>query len=133
MKEIETLTFVQACKLQGLDAKKVIASLDKSFAFFDKKEKEVHVAHCMCTIMIKAANRIANNGKPWKADHKNHEQSKYEARWYHDGGSSGFRFSDCGNWGSYVGSRLCFISYDAMKALCSQNKVFIKFWNKYAL
>jgi hypothetical protein len=134
MKEIKELTFAQACKLEGMDGKKVMASLNQYFDFFDKKEKAAHVAHAICTIMIKAANRIVNDGKPWKADHKNHQQIKYEARWYNDGGSSGFRFDDFVRWhsGSAVGSRLCFKSYDALYALC-MNKEFIKFWNRYAL
>lgn len=135
MNDIKKLTFAQACKLEGLDAKNVQASLGKSFDFFDKKERDAHAAHTMCTIMVKAANRIANAGKPWKADHKDLSQDKWEARWYHPGGSSGVRCYGYVGWFSHsdVGSRLCFISYDSMHALCAGNKNFIKLWNVYAL
>lgn len=135
MEAISKLTFAQACKLDGKDAKKVTASLQKSFDFFSPKEKAAHIAHAMCTIMVKAANRIANHGKPWKANHKDSNQDKYEARWYHDGGSSGFRYYGYDGWLSHsnVGSRLSFISYICMVALCQDNKEFIKLWNKYAL
>jgi len=133
MKNISKLTFIQACKLEGLDSKKVEDGLNKSFTFFSKKDKAAMIAHTMCVIMVKAANRIANGGKEWIADFTNDEY-KYEARWWHLGGSSGFRYDDCDTRGSGsgVGSRLCFKTYNAMVDLTS-NKVFVKLWNQYAL
>lgn len=52
--------------------------------------------------------RKSLNGPDWEADFDNKDQVKY-VPWF-VGGSSGFRFSDCGGWRarSYVGSRLCF-------------------------
>ncbi len=127
--DIKKLTFAAACKSQKLDPKKV----KPDFAYLPIKERKAMAAHAMCVIMVAAANQIANGGKPWKADYTNGEV-KYEARWYHKGGSSGFRFYGCDSWSSLslVGSRLAFKDYDTMRALCD-NKVYIKLWNEYAL
>jgi hypothetical protein len=45
----------------------------------------------------------------WTPDWSDSNQYKYYP-WFEMGGSSGFRFNDCGGWGSHspVGSRLCF-------------------------
>ena len=136
MTNIKKLTFAQACKLEGHDAKKVEASLSKSFGFLAKKDKYAMIAHMMCVIMVKAANRIANGGKDWKPDYTDGNW-KHTPRYYYEqkkSGSSGFRFIDCVSWGSnsYVGSRLEFLNYETMCAL-TENKNYLKLWNTYAL
>jgi hypothetical protein len=91
------------------------------------------VAHAKLVIIAKAANRLANGGKPWKADFSNHDQWKYTAYFYHESkGSAGFRFGDYVDWlsSSYVGSRLCFVSSDTAEYV---GKTFIKLYNEYFL
>ncbi|HEY3406444.1 MAG TPA: hypothetical protein VGK59_23815 [Ohtaekwangia sp.] len=129
LEKIKKLTFASACKLRKLDAKKVVPD----FAHLPEEDREGMQSHTMIVIMVAAANQIANDGKPWKADYSD-SNWKYEARWYNKGGSSGFRYIGYGGWhsGSTVGSRLAFISYDCMRALCEQNKNYIKLWNKYS-
>jgi hypothetical protein len=131
MEEIKKLTFESACKLKKLDSKKVIPS----FEHLPAKDRKAMRAHTKICIMVAATNQIANGGKPWKANHKKSNQVKYEARWYYDGGSRGFRYRAYGRWSSssLVGSRLCFISYEVMKALSADNKTYVKLWNEYAL
>jgi len=136
MTNIKKLTFAQACKHEGHDAKKVEASLKKSFDFLTKKDKYAMIAHMMCVIMVKAANRIANGGKEWKPDYTD-DNYKYTPRYYYEqkkSGSSGFRSYDYGRWrsDSRVGSRLEFYNYETMRAL-ADNKNYLKLWNTYAL
>lgn len=105
-------TFNDACKIEGLDPKKVIPD----FSGFPKQDHAAMIAHAKLVIIARAANRLANDGIEWKPDWSNHEQWKYNVWMYHPAGrgSSGFRFGDCGRWGSapYVGSRLCYISHE---------------------
>jgi hypothetical protein len=128
MEQLKKLTFEEACKIEKIDPKKV----KPDFSFLPVKERKAMVAISKIVIMVKAANRIANNGKAWKANHKNNEV-KFEPRWYM-GGSSGFRYRDCDGWHSrsLVGSRLCFKTYEAMTALTS-NKHYVKLWNEWAV
>lgn len=119
-------TFEDACKVEGLDPKKVIPD----FSCYPKKDRKAMIAHAKLVIIVRAANRLANGGKEWVADYKNANQWKYEARFFR--GSSGFRFYDFVTWASHslVGSRLCFISYDVTKYVATK---FIKLYNEYML
>jgi len=130
MKKLEQLkTFEGACKVEGLDPKKAIPS----FAEYSSKDRKAMIAHAKLVIIARAANRIANGGKEWKADFANQTQGKYTPYFYHEpGGSSGFRFGVCDDWhsGSHVGSRLCFISREVGEYV---GKTFIKLYNEYFL
>lgn len=59
--------------------------------------------------LAKLIAKSLNEG--WTPDWNDHNQYKY-VPWFYMGGSSGFRYDDCANWGSnsVVGSRLCFKS-----------------------
>lgn len=131
MKELKSLTtFESACKIEGLDPKKVIPD----FSNYPKKHRTAMIAHAKIVIMIDCANRLANNDKVWIANYDDPNQDKWEPRFYKPKGSSGFRFHDCDGWdsGSHVGSRLCFFSYDTMKYMV-ENKHYMKLFNEYAL
>jgi hypothetical protein len=122
-------TFEVACSVEGLEAKKVLPD----FSSYPKKDRKAMIAHAKLVIIARAANRIANGGKEWKPDFSNHSQWKYTAYFFHpEGGSSGFRFDDCGGWNSSssVGSRLCFISREVAEHV---GKTFIKLYNEYFL
>lgn len=132
-KKITTLaelkTFADACKVEGLDAKKVLPN----FSGYPAKDRKAMIAHAKLVIIVKAANRMANGGQPWKADFGNRDQLKYNAYFFHEkGGSSGFRFYVGVYWYSHssVGSRLCFISYEAAGHV---GKTFIDLYNEYFL
>jgi len=110
MKKLNELkTFEDACKVEGLDANKVLPD----FSAYPEQDRKAMVAHAKLVIIARAANRIANKGKEWKPDWNNYSQWKYYP-WFEMGGSSGFLFGDCGVWRSHshVGSRLCFINSD---------------------
>jgi hypothetical protein len=68
-------------------------------------------SHAKLVIIARAANMIVNDGKEWKPDWTNHDQWKYYPWFYHDGGSSGFRFDGCDIWGSLFGCRLSPLLY----------------------
>ena len=127
-KYTELKTFEQACKIEGLDPKKVVPA----FTGFPKKDRASMIAHAKLVIIVRAANRLANNGKEWKPDLDNADQWKYEIWWYKERGSAGFRFDVCGGWvsASHVGSRLCFTSYEVAEAVA---KAFVKLYNEYLL
>jgi hypothetical protein len=118
-------TFADACKVEGLNAKTVIPD----FSNYPKKDGKAMVAHAKLLIIVKAANRLANNGKVWKPDWNNGKWDKYYP-WFYMRGSSGFRFGDCASWGtdSDVGSRLCFISREAAEHV---GKQFEKLYKDY--
>ncbi|MEJ0030909.1 MAG: hypothetical protein WDO15_11290 [Bacteroidota bacterium] len=65
-------------------------------------------------IIVRAANRLVNEGKVWTPDWSNHQQAKYYA-WFEMRGWSGFRFYDYDYWlsHSYVGSRLALKTSEA--------------------
>ena len=85
-------------------------------------------AHARLVIIVRAANRLANNGKEWKPNFSDTNQRKYEA-WFVRG-SSGFRFFGYAYWNalSLVGSRLCFISSEVAEYVAT---TFIKEYNDY--
>jgi hypothetical protein len=127
MKSLEKLkTFEGACKIEGLDPKKVIPTFSK----YPAKDRKAMIAHAKLVIIVKAANRLANEGKVWVVDFDNGNQVKYYPWW--TGGSSGFRFGGYGYWGTdaYVGSRLCFISSEACEYVA---KKFIALYKEYLL
>ncbi|MEK9157707.1 MAG: hypothetical protein AAB638_00805 [Patescibacteria group bacterium] len=132
MKEIKQLTFEKACKLEGLDAKKIVAASIQLAALFPKKDRKSQIAQSKVVIMVKAANRLANDGKPWKPDYNNTDW-KYEPRFIV--ASSGFQCVGYGAWraDSLVGSRLCFKNYDVMKWMCEDNKNYLKVCKEYML
>jgi hypothetical protein len=100
-------TFNDACRVEKLDPKKVLPD----FKAYPAKDRKAMIAHAKLIIIAKALNKLANNGKPYKPDWNNDQWDKYYP-WFYMGGSSGFRSYGCGrrNSGSFVGSRLCFIS-----------------------
>jgi len=122
-------TFADACKVEKLDPKKVLPT----FAGYPAKDRKAMIAHAKLVIIIRAANRLANGGKQWKADFSNHDQWKY-VPWFHHpkGGSSGFRFNGDGGWGSisHVGSRLCCISSEVARYV---GETFLDLYNEYFL
>lgn len=77
--------------------------------------------------ILKLMVRSLNEG--WVPDWDNHIESKYYP-WFELGGSSGFRFDDCDDWRSrsYVGSRLCFKSYELAE---HAGKYFIDVYQKF--
>jgi hypothetical protein len=121
-------TFDDACKVEKLDPKKVLPD----FSGYPAKDRKAMIAHAKLVIIVRAANRLANGGKPWKPDFGNHDQWKYTAYFYHEKGSSGFRFGDVGGWASVsvVGSRLCFVSIEVAEYV---GKTFLKLYNEYFL
>src|SRR5690349_5780171 len=126
MKLTQLKTFEGACKVLGLDPKKVIPS----FAGFPVKDRKPMQAHAKLVIIARAANRIANGGKDWKPDWNNGKWDKLYPWFWMDGGSSGFPCYDYGRWRSVsgVGSRLCFVSLEAAEHV---GKQFIKLYKEY--
>lgn len=126
MKLKQLNSFEAACKVEGLNPKKVIPSFSES----PKEDRVSLKAYAMLVIIVRAANRIANGGKKWEADYNNSSQLKYEPRWYR--GSSGFRYFGFVDWrsDSLVGSRLCFKDYDTMKHVVTRPK-FVKIYNEH--
>ena len=119
-------TFEGACKVLGLNAKKVIPS----FAGYPLRDRKAMIAHAKLVIIVRAANRIANGGKDWKPDWDNGQWDKYHVWFWMNGGSSGFRSDGYADWDSRsgVGSRLCFISREVAKHV---GKQFIKLYKDY--
>ena len=96
-------SFEDACKIEGLDPKKVIPD----FSCYPEQHRESMESHARIVIIVAAANRVSNEGNPWFPDFDDRSQPKYEV-WFKKS-SSGFRFHDCDRWFtfSFVGSRLC--------------------------
>lgn len=122
-------TFEDACKIEGLDPNKVIPY----FSCLPEQDRASAEAHTKLVIIVRAANKLANDGEEWKADFSDHNQWKYEP-WFEEhtkeGGSSGFRYHGFDNWIalSGVGSRLCFISREVCEYIAEQ---FIELYNQY--
>ena len=118
MKNIEDLkTFEDACKLENLDSKKVIPD----FSCFPEADRKALEAHAKLLIIVKAANRIDNDGEEWTPDW-NDGNWKYQPWFVMSEGSSGFRSYDFGGWRatSNVGSRLCFKTEAVCKYISTQ-------------
>lgn len=127
MKNLNQLkTFVGACKVEGLDPKKVIPD----FKGFPAKERKAMIAHAKLVIIARAANRLANDGKQWEPDWNNGQWDKWYPWFWMNGGSSGFRLNGYGVWvsASDVGSRLCFKSREVAEHV---QKTFFKLYKDY--
>ncbi|WP_438423094.1 hypothetical protein [Aquimarina macrocephali] len=129
MKNYQNLkTFEEACKVEGLDPEKVIPD----FSCYPEKDRASMIAHSKLVIIVRAANRLANDGKEWIPDFTNSDEWKYEPWFDLEEGSSGFRCDGYADWaaGSDVGSRLCFISREVCKYIANQ---FIETYKEYFL
>jgi len=62
MKKIKT--FEDACKIEGLDPKKVIPD----FSCYPEADRKAAESTAKLMIVIKAANRVVNNGKEFIAE-----------------------------------------------------------------
>ncbi len=99
-------SFEAACKLYDVPADKAIPS----FEFFPERDRVAMQKLSELVLIIRAANRIANDGEEWLP---NFSDGKWKSvPWFAMeglGGSSGFRFLVCDYWysNSGVGSRLC--------------------------
>lgn len=124
----EIKSFQDACQVEGLDPEKVLPD----FSCYPEQDRKAMVAHAKLVIIARALNRQANGGKEWRPDWNNHNQTKYYPYFHHSMGSSGFRFCDCDYWDSYsyVGSRLCFSSYDLAEYA---GNTFLDLYNEYFL
>ena len=102
-------SFEAACKLYDVPADKAVPS----FEFFPGRDREAMRKLSELVLIIRAANRIANDGEEWMPDYSDGKW-KY-VPWFDmegKGGSSGFRYYVCGAWDSTssVGSRLTFFN-----------------------
>lgn len=124
MKQLKT--FEDACKIVGVDPKKVIPD----FSCYPERHRKSMEMHAEIILIVEAANQIDNGGERWVPDFKNRHEPKYEV-WY-EMGSSGFRFYDYDYWRarSNVGSRLCFKNRNTAKRIVNQ---FIDKYNDYLL
>lgn len=118
-------TFEDACKVEGLDSKKVLPD----FKMYPAKDRKAMIAHAKLVIIAKAANRIGNKGKAWKPNWNNGMWDKWYP-WFYMGGSSGFRCDGCDDRNSYstVGSHLCFVSLEVAEHV---GKQFVKLYKDY--
>jgi len=123
----EIKTFEDACKIQGIDPKKVLPD----FSNYPEGDREALLAHAKLVIIVRASNKLANEGKEWTPDWNNWDERKYEP-WFalDEKGSSAFRFHDYDRWNSNsdVGSRLCFISNEVCEYVANQ---FIDLYESY--
>lgn len=99
-------TFEDACKTLKLDSKKVIPD----FSCYPEKDKKAMEAHAKFIIIVRASNKLENNGKEWTPDWSNDNEYKYYPWFDMSKGSSGFRYDAYDDWHAVtgVGSRLCF-------------------------
>jgi len=105
-------TFEDACKILGIDPASVVAPGTV------QEDTAALVALAKLFIIVRAANRLVNDGQDWKPDWNDDDQYKYFAYfWMDDNGSSGFQYGDFGYWLSYtvVGSRLAFKTSEAAR------------------
>lgn len=51
-------TFEDACKVEGLDPKLVLPD----FSCYPEKDRESMIAHAKIVIIVKAANKLSNDG-----------------------------------------------------------------------
>ena len=123
----EIKTFEDACNIEGLDPEKVLPD----FSCYPEKDREALLAHAKLIIIVRASNRLANDGKEWIPDFNNYDELKYEP-WFdlEQEGSSGFLYLGYDYWFtlSHVGSRLCFISNEVCKYITNQ---FIDLYETY--
>lgn len=108
-------TFEDACTIEGIKPDSITAS------GLSQEDNNALLALAKLFIIVRAANRLINDGKEWKPDY-NDNTWKYFAWFAMDGGSGGFRYDDCAHWtsGSSVGSRLCFKTSEAAEYIGTQ-------------
>lgn len=116
--------FEDACKIVGLDGEqvnKLIAEWMKMILVIPNLTDASVEAYVRITIVVRAANQITNDGKPWVPNWKDSNEAKY-APWFDLSGPSGFRFNGCVIWLSLscVGSRLCFKTYETAEYIGKQ-------------
>ena len=128
MKIQDLKTFEDACKVKGLDPKKVIPD----FSCYPEKDRKAMEAHAKLVIIVSAANLIVNDGKEWIPDFSDRAQTKYEIWFEYDKGSSGFRYDGYDDWNtvSNVGFRLCFKTVEVGRHVAEQ---FVDLFNEYFL
>ena len=121
-------TFEDACKAEGLDPKKVLPD----FTCYPEQDQKALEAHAKLVIIVRAANKLANDGETWTPDFSNWNQNKYEPWFDLEKGSSCLRYYDYDYWCAftYVGSRLCFISREVCEYVANQ---FIDLYKDYFL
>ncbi|MBN4061635.1 hypothetical protein JYU20_00370 [Bacteroidales bacterium AH-315-I05] len=112
-------TFEDACKALKLNAEKVIPD----FSCYPKKDRNALVAHAKLVIIVRAANKIENEGKEWFPNWKNSTR-KYHIWFNMNDSSSASGFAsceyDCWRSLSVVSSRLCFKSMPVVEHVTTQ-------------
>jgi|GEM_PF-751113 len=122
-------TFEQACELLNIDSKIVLPD----FSNYPEQDKLAMIAHAKLPIIVRAANKLANDGEEVVFDFNDSSQRKYEP-WFdmenYSDGSGGFRYDGCDDWDtdSDVGSRLCYISREVCEYTANQ---FIEVYKAY--
>lgn len=116
--------FEDACEIVGLDAQqvnKLITDWMKMLLVIPNLTDVSVEAYVRITIVVRAANQITNEGKPWVPNWKDSNEAKYFP-WFDLSGPSGFRFGVCDRWtsASGVGSRLCFKTYETAEYIGKQ-------------
>jgi hypothetical protein len=119
-------TFADACKVERLDEKTIIAS----FKSLPVKDRKPLIAHAKLVIIARAANRLANGGKKWTPDWNDGQWNKWYPWFDLSGGARGFRYDVCGGWfsGSAASARLCFLSREVGEYVAKQ---FIDLFREY--
>lgn len=109
MKYSDFKTFKDVCKAEGLNYTLTLIRLFLISLLSTKKDRKSNVAHAKLLIIVRAANRLANDGKEWIPDYDNYDETKYEPVF--DLSYGGLRFVVFGGWrsGTVCCSRLCFI------------------------
>ncbi|HMU70266.1 MAG TPA: hypothetical protein PJ995_21600 [Cyclobacteriaceae bacterium] len=107
--EEQLTSFEAACKMYDVPADKAVPA----FEFFPERDRVAMQKLSELVLIIRAANKIANNGEEWLPTFNDGKWKSVP--WFKmkgPGGSGGFRFNDFGNWNSFsfVGSRLCFLN-----------------------
>jgi len=122
-------TFEQACELLNIDSKTVLPD----FSNYPEQGRLAMIAHAKLPIIVRAANKLANDGEEVVFDFNDSSQCKYEP-WFdmedYSDGSGGFRFNGYDGWlaTSLVGSRLCYISREVCEYTVNQ---FIEVYKAY--
>lgn len=110
-------TFEDACNILGIDPATVIAPGTV------QEDTAALVALAKLFIIVRAANRLVNDGQEWKPNWNDDDEYKYFAYfWMDETGSSGFRCGDYDLWRSRtdVGSRLAFKTSEAAEYIGNQ-------------
>ena len=127
-------TYEDACKIEKLNPKAlpVVSMLPKA-------ERDAIVAHYKLTVVVRAINRVQNNGKQWKPNWNDSNEYKYYP-WFSVKASktkpsgSGLAYDNfsCGSTGTDLGARLVFKTWESGK-YTAENKCFNKLYTTYML